>query len=57
MTTETATAIEVNNPVLEAQDPYFDEKTKAALRRTFADIEAGRNLVCHDIIETPHAKN
>jgi hypothetical protein len=35
-----------------ARDPVFDRATQAEIRRRVADMDAGRNVVYHDIIET-----
>ena len=35
----------------EIYDPFYSEKNQAELNRRFADIEAGRNLTAHELIE------
>jgi len=33
-------------------DPFYSEKNQAELSRRIADVEAGRNLEVHELIET-----
>jgi DNA-damage-inducible protein J len=35
----------------EIGDPFYSEKNQEELRRRIADVEAGCNLTCHDLIE------
>ena len=35
----------------EIYDPFYNEKTQAELSRRIADIEAGKNLSAHELIE------
>ena len=35
----------------EIYDPFYSEKNQAELNRRIADIEAGRNLTAHELIE------
>jgi len=35
----------------EISDPFYSEKNQAELRRRIADIEAGKNLTAHELIE------
>ena len=35
----------------EISDPFYSEKNQAELRRRIADIEAGKNLTVHELIE------
>ena len=35
----------------EIYDPFYDEKNQAELARRIADIQAGRNISTHDLIE------
>ncbi|MCL2344197.1 MAG: type II toxin-antitoxin system RelB/DinJ family antitoxin [Firmicutes bacterium] len=35
----------------EIYDPFYSEKNQAELSRRIADIEAGRNLTAHELIE------
>lgn len=35
----------------EIYDPFFSEKNQMELARRVADVEAGRNLSAHDLIE------
>jgi len=35
----------------EISDPFYSEKNQAELARRIADIEAGRNLSVHELIE------
>jgi len=35
----------------EISDPFFNEKNQAELSRRIADIEAGKNLTAHELIE------
>jgi DNA-damage-inducible protein J len=35
----------------EIYDPFYNEKNQAELNRRIADIEAGRNLSVHELIE------
>jgi len=39
----------------EISDPFFSEKNQAELSRRIADIEAGKNLTVHDLIEVDDA--
>ena len=38
-------------PVADSRDPFFDEPNASHLRRAIADMDAGRNVVYHDIVE------
>jgi len=35
----------------EIQDPFYSERNQAELSRRIADIEAGKNLTIHELIE------
>ena len=35
----------------EINDPFYSEKNQAELNRRIADIEAGKNLTIHELIE------
>jgi DNA-damage-inducible protein J len=35
----------------EIGDPFYGERNQAELSRRIADVEAGQNLVAHDLIE------
>jgi len=35
----------------EIHDPFYSEKNQAELRRRIADIESGKNLTPHELIE------
>ena len=35
----------------EIYDPFYDEKNQAELVRRIADMQAGRNISAHDLIE------
>ena len=35
----------------EIHDPFYSEKNQAELNRRIADIEAGKNLTAHELIE------
>ena len=35
----------------EIYDPFYSEKNQAELSRRIVDIEAGRNITAHDLIE------
>jgi len=35
----------------EIYDPFYNEKNQAELNRRIADIEAGKNLTSHELIE------
>ena len=37
--------------IADGRDPFFDEPNASHLRRAIADMDAKRNIVCHDIIE------
>ena len=35
----------------EIHDPFYSEKNQAELRRRIADVEAGKNLTPHELLE------
>ena len=42
-------------PLAVGRDPFFDEPNASHLRRAVADMDAGRNVVYHDIGEAAPA--
>ena len=40
-------------PFADRRDPFFQEPNASHLRKAIADMNAGRNVVYHDIIEDP----
>jgi len=41
----------------EIYDPFYSEKNQAELNRRIADVEAGKNLAVHELIETEDEKS
>ena len=41
----------IDNDLARRRDPFFDEPNASHLRRAIADMDAGRNVVYHDIVE------
>jgi len=40
-------------PFADRREPFFQEPNASHLRKAIADMNAGRNVVYHDIIEDP----
>jgi len=49
--------IQLERDIKEQYDPFFSENNRIELERRIADIEAGKNITPHEIIEIEDGKS